>query len=519
MIDNEIVAKTITALRNARNMTQQQFAAILGVSHQAVSKWETGAALPDLESMLDITHLFGITMEQLLSGNIPEFEQETESEKESSDFLASIMGKDTADEIRRAFQSCRDTCSRLGDQIGQAIGSLVSDDDEEDDGAEECNDASGEEEYRDDETEESTGVPSEDECVSEEAFGRDEAEETPEDADSAEEETNGSKMSLRAIIELAPFMGRKKTTEMVLSCGEPVTPEALRALAPFLTGEGLEELLNGLHGGEFSMDDLIAVAPFLNRETLFRLAAANADKLDIDTLKRLAPFLRKSMVDGLVEVMQRFAGSEFAHDVQDFGVNAGKTLSKWGSEGIRFAKDAFVQFRDAAKATCDEFKAAANPAKTNSPAHEQDDALREKILRAALEAGNWEYLRSRISAVPSSDLLTEICAKALAELPYKDAADIVLNALPYLNEEGVSALTGILVNGGYWDIVVSAAPFAGTEAADIVLTAALGVRSEASLEAAKAYSKRASRETLSALSEKAIAESAWDFIAAIDSAI
>ena len=68
MIDNRTVGKTIAALRQARGMTQQQLAAAMNVSHQAVSKWENGAALPDIQTLMELTQLFGITVEQLLSG-------------------------------------------------------------------------------------------------------------------------------------------------------------------------------------------------------------------------------------------------------------------------------------------------------------------------------------------------------------------------------------------------------------------------------------------------------------------
>ena len=71
MIDNRAVGKTIAALRQNRNMTQQQLAATLNVSHQAVSKWENGAALPDVQTLVNISQLFGITLEQLLSGELP----------------------------------------------------------------------------------------------------------------------------------------------------------------------------------------------------------------------------------------------------------------------------------------------------------------------------------------------------------------------------------------------------------------------------------------------------------------
>jgi len=69
MIDNRRVGKTIAAFRHARGMTQQKLATVMNVSHQAVSKWENGAALPDIQTLIELTRLFGITVEQLLIGD------------------------------------------------------------------------------------------------------------------------------------------------------------------------------------------------------------------------------------------------------------------------------------------------------------------------------------------------------------------------------------------------------------------------------------------------------------------
>lgn len=42
MIDNRLVGKKISSLRQANGLTQQQLAVMMNVSHQAVSKWESG---------------------------------------------------------------------------------------------------------------------------------------------------------------------------------------------------------------------------------------------------------------------------------------------------------------------------------------------------------------------------------------------------------------------------------------------------------------------------------------------
>lgn len=70
MIDNKAVGQAIAKLRQADNMTQQTLAACLNVSHQAVSKWENGMTLPDVLTLLELSRMFGVTLEQLLAGDV-----------------------------------------------------------------------------------------------------------------------------------------------------------------------------------------------------------------------------------------------------------------------------------------------------------------------------------------------------------------------------------------------------------------------------------------------------------------
>lgn len=72
MIDVSIVGRNIAFLRRRQRMTQQGLAEAMNVSHQAVSKWENGAALPDIQTVLSMSRLFGITMEALLTSPMVE---------------------------------------------------------------------------------------------------------------------------------------------------------------------------------------------------------------------------------------------------------------------------------------------------------------------------------------------------------------------------------------------------------------------------------------------------------------
>ncbi|MCL2158970.1 MAG: methyltransferase domain-containing protein [Oscillospiraceae bacterium] len=68
MIDKAKVGKRIIALRKESAYSQGEFADKLSVTPQAVSKWETGLALPDIEILLTMSKLFKITVNELLEG-------------------------------------------------------------------------------------------------------------------------------------------------------------------------------------------------------------------------------------------------------------------------------------------------------------------------------------------------------------------------------------------------------------------------------------------------------------------
>ena len=56
-------------LRKQKGLTQEALAQALYVSRTAVSKWESGRGYPNLESLKAIANFFGLTVDQLLSGN------------------------------------------------------------------------------------------------------------------------------------------------------------------------------------------------------------------------------------------------------------------------------------------------------------------------------------------------------------------------------------------------------------------------------------------------------------------
>ncbi len=65
----QIIAKNISKVRRAAGLTQLQLAEQLNYSDKAVSKWESGASLPDIVVLKQIADLFGVSVDSLLSEN------------------------------------------------------------------------------------------------------------------------------------------------------------------------------------------------------------------------------------------------------------------------------------------------------------------------------------------------------------------------------------------------------------------------------------------------------------------
>ena len=70
----------IVELRGARGLSQEALANELGISRQAVSRWERGEALPDTENLIALADLFEVSLDELVRGSSPEPEMEAETE-------------------------------------------------------------------------------------------------------------------------------------------------------------------------------------------------------------------------------------------------------------------------------------------------------------------------------------------------------------------------------------------------------------------------------------------------------
>ena len=99
-----ILADKIIRLRKRNGWSQEELAEKMNVSRQAVSKWESAQTIPDLEKILLLSSLFGVTTDYLLKD-----EMEDEEFTDETDFSVKRITLSQADD----FLKWRKSASRF----------------------------------------------------------------------------------------------------------------------------------------------------------------------------------------------------------------------------------------------------------------------------------------------------------------------------------------------------------------------------------------------------------------------
>jgi len=80
------IANRLVNLRKQNNLSQEALAEKLGISRQAVSKWERAEASPDTDNLILLARLYGVSLDELLQTDdeIPKREAENNNEEEKT---------------------------------------------------------------------------------------------------------------------------------------------------------------------------------------------------------------------------------------------------------------------------------------------------------------------------------------------------------------------------------------------------------------------------------------------------
>lgn len=96
-MDQKKTGRLIARLRKEKNMTQLNLAERLGVTDRAISKWENGRGLPDLSLIMPLCEILGISINELLKGELIEKSQETSAAEQN----IMVILSDREDEIKK----------------------------------------------------------------------------------------------------------------------------------------------------------------------------------------------------------------------------------------------------------------------------------------------------------------------------------------------------------------------------------------------------------------------------------
>ena len=177
-------------------------------------------------------------------------------------------------------------------------------------------------------------------------------------------------------------------------------------MAPFMSRAALEEMLRS-YSGSLTPRDLARLAPFVSAEFLESLIESGSE-INWDTLRRLAPFLKKEAVDALTmavakgEKYCRPAAKAVKKTYNELGKSISKAMKKLGNLGDQICPEAARTAKPAA----------AKPEPAPKPEKKNSD-LRTRIFERALAEEKFDWIAEHMEQLENEELKERIARKAL----------------------------------------------------------------------------------------------------------
>jgi transcriptional regulator with XRE-family HTH domain len=306
MINTRIVGAYISQLRKEKNLTQAELAEQLNISHQAVSKWENGIALPDTETLLLLARIFHVSVEEILSGGKTRPVQrrdearlsEPEAELSGDGENISDLESEEVFMLKNAIENKTNDGIENGIKIPNlaAIKSLIQT------RIKEKNKVEAELQSKEDIREpiRSAHTPS----ISHEQKNGEETKEAEaiegfQDQTQAEKEGRKMKINTEYLAQLAPFLSKEALHRAFNSIVEgEIDAKYLSHLAPFLDKKTLDQAFDMMKEGTLNIKYLGEMAPFMSKETLDKaFNMISEGEISLNHLAELAPFLSQENLD------------------------------------------------------------------------------------------------------------------------------------------------------------------------------------------------------------------------------
>lgn len=124
-----ILAEKIMKLRKQRGWSQEELALRIGVSRQSVSKWESMSSFPDLDKIIKLSELFGVSTDYLLKDDVeeePGFELEASNDAKSKDYdLVNTKVEVTLEEANQYMELVEKSAKKIAGGVAACILSPV----------------------------------------------------------------------------------------------------------------------------------------------------------------------------------------------------------------------------------------------------------------------------------------------------------------------------------------------------------------------------------------------------------
>ena len=205
MIDPHKTGAYIGRLRKERDWTQLELADRLHITHQAVSRWETGDSFPDLATLAQLAQVFRVRMDTLLDGGVTTVPTEATRTQVLVE-LAEGHAERVA-ELAKEAPSGFDTVLESGPLTRPSLMNKVV------------------------------------------------------------QNMTGYQFSQDQVLALAPFISQELLDSIVAGLEAKLDARSVTGLAPFLSRTELNRLVSQLEAGMIGIESLVGLAPFLDRLT------------------------------------------------------------------------------------------------------------------------------------------------------------------------------------------------------------------------------------------------------------
>lgn len=114
------LAEKVMLLRKQRGWSQEELAEHLGISRQSISKWESGVSIPDIERIIKMSDLFGVSTDYLLKEQI-EFEENKKEDQTNENIKISKAMEVSDEEVADFINLTKKTSIRIAASISLFI--------------------------------------------------------------------------------------------------------------------------------------------------------------------------------------------------------------------------------------------------------------------------------------------------------------------------------------------------------------------------------------------------------------